>query len=194
MYVCMYIDIYVHTCVHIYMYVCISILAHSLSVALSLARFALALSLSRALSLSVALSPARPLSMHCRLKTFVCGASKKPCNLSEIHCRSGNPTGPTVCVCVCLCLSVCPPCRTRVHALTCCLSLRPPTLPPTHIPPLPLSPPPTPPSLPHCNGSALVMLDFGIRHGFISPDEPGYAEICHLLRAGLSVEDLRSRF
>eukprot|EP00802_Teleaulax_amphioxeia_P006132 Tamp_06136.p1 GENE.Tamp_06136~~Tamp_06136.p1 ORF type:complete len:810 (+),score=140.67 Tamp_06136:82-2511(+) len=42
--------------------------------------------------------------------------------------------------------------------------------------------------------SALVMLDFGIRHGFISPDEPGYAEICHLLRAGLSVEDLRSRF
>ena len=42
--------------------------------------------------------------------------------------------------------------------------------------------------------SALVLVDFAMRHGFISPDEPGYAEICHLLRAGLSIDDLRSRF
>jgi len=42
--------------------------------------------------------------------------------------------------------------------------------------------------------SALVMIDFGMRHGFISPDDPGYAEISHLLRAGLCNDDLRSRF
>ena len=44
-----------------------------------------------------------------------------------------------------------------------------------------------------CTHSALVMLDFGLRHGFITPDEPGYAKICHLLRAGLSIDDNRSR-
>ncbi len=42
--------------------------------------------------------------------------------------------------------------------------------------------------------SALVMIDFALRHGFISPDEPGFAEICHLLRAGLSIDDLRKAF
>jgi len=32
--------------------------------------------------------------------------------------------------------------------------------------------------------SAMVALDFAIRHGFVDFDEPGYMEICHLLRAG----------
>ena len=40
--------------------------------------------------------------------------------------------------------------------------------------------------------SALVMLDFAIRHGFITPDEPGYSELTHLLRGGLSVDHLRT--
>lgn len=33
--------------------------------------------------------------------------------------------------------------------------------------------------------SALIMLDFAVRHGYIDPDEPGYGEFCHLLRGGL---------
>ena len=32
--------------------------------------------------------------------------------------------------------------------------------------------------------SALVAVDFALRHGFVSPDEPGYVEMAHLLRAG----------
>ena len=32
--------------------------------------------------------------------------------------------------------------------------------------------------------SALVMADFAMRHGLVSPDEPGYVEMAHLLRAG----------
>ena len=32
--------------------------------------------------------------------------------------------------------------------------------------------------------SALVVVDFAVRHGFVSPDEPGFVEIIHLLRAG----------
>ncbi len=30
----------------------------------------------------------------------------------------------------------------------------------------------------------LVVVDFAVRHGFVSPDEPGFVEIIHLLRAG----------
>ena len=32
--------------------------------------------------------------------------------------------------------------------------------------------------------SALVAVDFAVRHGLVSPDEPGYVEMVHLLRAG----------
>ena len=32
--------------------------------------------------------------------------------------------------------------------------------------------------------SALVMADFAMRHGLVGPDEPGYVEMAHLLRAG----------
>lgn len=32
--------------------------------------------------------------------------------------------------------------------------------------------------------SALIVVDFAVRHGFVSPDEPGFVEIIHLLRAG----------
>ena len=32
--------------------------------------------------------------------------------------------------------------------------------------------------------SALVVVDFAVRHGYVSPDEPGFVEIIHLLRAG----------
>ena len=32
--------------------------------------------------------------------------------------------------------------------------------------------------------SAMVVVDFAIRHGFIDFDEPGYMEIAHLLRKG----------
>eukprot|EP00293_Proteomonas_sulcata_P007039 CAMPEP_0184300134 /NCGR_PEP_ID=MMETSP1049-20130417/10612_1 /TAXON_ID=77928 /ORGANISM="Proteomonas sulcata, Strain CCMP704" /LENGTH=525 /DNA_ID=CAMNT_0026610777 /DNA_START=29 /DNA_END=1606 /DNA_ORIENTATION=+ len=39
--------------------------------------------------------------------------------------------------------------------------------------------------------SALVMIDFAMRHGFLSPDEPGFSEMAHLLRAGVSIDSLR---
>jgi len=42
--------------------------------------------------------------------------------------------------------------------------------------------------------SALIMLDFAVRHGFVTPDEPGYAELNHLLRGGLSSDQLRRLF
>ena len=32
--------------------------------------------------------------------------------------------------------------------------------------------------------SALVMIEFAMRHGYLLPDEPGYFEIGRLLRAG----------
>jgi len=32
--------------------------------------------------------------------------------------------------------------------------------------------------------SALVAVDFCLRHGFIETDEPGYIELSHMLRAG----------
>ena len=32
--------------------------------------------------------------------------------------------------------------------------------------------------------AALVAVDFAMRHGLITPDEPEYVEIAHLLRAG----------
>ena len=33
--------------------------------------------------------------------------------------------------------------------------------------------------------SALVLIDFAMRHGFITPDEPHYFELGRLLRAGV---------
>ena len=33
--------------------------------------------------------------------------------------------------------------------------------------------------------SALVMIEFAMRHGFLSPDDPGYFEIGRLLRSGM---------
>lgn len=32
--------------------------------------------------------------------------------------------------------------------------------------------------------SALVMIEFAMRHGYLAPDEPAYFEIGRLLRAG----------
>jgi hypothetical protein len=32
--------------------------------------------------------------------------------------------------------------------------------------------------------SAVVFVDFLVRHGFVLPDEPGYLELLHLLKAG----------
>eukprot|EP00667_Euglena_gracilis_P003392 EG_transcript_3402 len=35
--------------------------------------------------------------------------------------------------------------------------------------------------------SALTVVDFAVRHGFLGPDDPDYVEICHLLRCGVEV-------
>ena len=38
--------------------------------------------------------------------------------------------------------------------------------------------------------SALVMLDFAIRHGLVRADDDGYVELAHRLRGGLGVDEL----
>eukprot|EP00802_Teleaulax_amphioxeia_P006950 Tamp_06956.p1 GENE.Tamp_06956~~Tamp_06956.p1 ORF type:complete len:857 (+),score=91.70 Tamp_06956:1-2571(+) len=40
--------------------------------------------------------------------------------------------------------------------------------------------------------SALIMLDFAVRHGFIGPDEPDYIQLVHLLRGGLDRDLMRA--
>ena len=38
--------------------------------------------------------------------------------------------------------------------------------------------------------SALVAIDFALRHGYLGPDDDHYVEICHLLRCGFSTDFL----